>query len=238
MKNNLKIFTALTIALIGASLLVPMIYAQVEIETATSSAVSPAVIEDNIKRRIQQVLDKSQVETVSNQIMAYVGLLESVTNQNLTMTINGRSEFVAISSETLVRDLDDESVNLEELEIGGTVVAIGAYDTQQLLQAGQIISLEEAPKRSDKKTVLGKIVDIKTRTRQVEVVTAPDQDLLILDILRSAVMIDLTDNRAELALADLNTQDDILVIIQPDTTKNNLIQMYRTAVASDSATPN
>lgn len=203
--------------------------------TSTNSAIPEEQIEDNIRQRIQQAVERNQTTSTQQNIKAYVGTLDSITDQSLSLVMETVTEFIKINPETAIVDEDNESVLLENLAIDGGAVIIGYHDTNNIFQAIQIIDLEEVPQKTDKQLQLGTIIDINTRTRQIEILTQPNQETLLLTLLRSVQLRENLDEEEALTLTDLNETDQVLVIYTPDEEDNNLIRLHRTQIATTSA---
>lgn len=199
-------------------------------------ATQEAQIQENIRQRIDQAIQRNQVgANEQRDVKAYVGSVESITDQSLSLLVTDVPSFINVDDLTLIVDEDDEELELTDLEIGSSLIAVGFYDENEIFNAAQLISLADTPERSEKQTMLGRIVDINSQLRQIEVLSLTDQNTMILTLLRSVIMTEIEDETATLNLADMSELDEVMVVLTPTIDSNNLSLLKRVAEASPTA---
>lgn len=206
----------------------------VQIEIASDSAAPDEEITNNIQRRIQQAIERTQGLDSRQSVIAYVGVVESISNQSLNILVNNLTEFISVLADTAIRNEDQEEISLEELEIDGGVIAIGYYENE-LFQAIQLVGLDEVPQKSDKETVLARIVEITSRPRQIEVVVYPNQETRTISLTNSSELVEAYDPDNTLTLTELQPNDEVLLIYSETSEEYELIKLHRTTEASPSA---
>ena len=183
------------------------------------------VIKESIKERIEQAVKKTQDnETASPQ--ALVGVLESITAQSLNLEINGLTELLSISEETSIVDEDNEALEVEDLEIGGGIIALVSDSSSGLITAKQIIAVSDLPAKSTKKTTISTIVRVDGISEELEVTTKPNQENFTF-IPNKATLLSDSKTGEEIDFDDLQSGDEILTIHEPDDDDFVLLKLER-----------
>lgn len=240
MKNKFIFGTLSAVGLLLVGNFSGLIFAQsVESIDSTQSGesvqtVNDSEIKESIKQRIQDAVRKDLSTDSEPTIKALVGELDSVTDQSLTLIINGLTELLSISENTLIMDESNSSLSVEDLVIGGGVIAISTRTTEGLLTASEIIALDELPAKPDKRSVLAEILEIDGNNIEVEI--KPNLESLILTSNRNSLIFQSVETES-LDVDDLTTGDEVLAIYSPDIEENTLLklQLISSVEASPSA---
>ena len=230
-KHSLLIIFILLIA--GSSYYSGRINAQT---TGTSSAQpDDETIKENIKQRIKRAIGNSDPNSsisVSTPL-AWVGKVDNISAETLTMTVDTQTRLVAIESATVISQ-NNKPIKIEDLEIGSPVIAIGNLSSNDILSSQRIESITALPVKSNKQIIVGLITETNARTQLITVSPTGQIDTFILKVTRNTKIFDTMETKIPLKFAQLNPGDQLALIYQPDAKNSsvlNLLQLYRTVTA-------
>ena len=211
-------------------------------EGSSSSNVDSDAVQESIKKRIQQAVQNNQSDLAidANTPIGWIGTLESLTDQSITISVNGLSQQVSISASTIILDEDEESLNLEDLEINNAIVAIGMVDDNNILNATKILTSEQLPKKPQKVSILGRIESIITRQRSFNIIPLGKTEILTMTYSSTTNYTQGFSEQQSLAIADFDESDMVIAIYEPDDDdidQLNLLTLHLIESASPSATP-
>jgi len=135
-------------------------------DTATdSSQIDPNTIKENIKKRIQQVVQNTKADTIQKKT-AYLGVINSITPNSITIEdAGGGTKQASTSGFTSYIDTSSKkTLKREDASIGDYVAALGfiGKDTE-VLDARRFLILRSPPKNPEKTSFYGSIsqIDLK-----------------------------------------------------------------------------
>ncbi len=208
----------------------------------TSSPIDPDSIKDNIKERIKQVVESSSPTALgitNSEPKGWVGSVESIANETLTITSETTSRLVSFSPNVVIIK-DEEEVDLEDIAIEDSIIAMGIVDENDILEAKRILVLEEAPTKSTKKTLIGTVVETDLIEDSIFLNTSQSLEPIEVFVTRSSIINQDISQSEEIDIVDLNPQDQVLVIYQPDSDNTgayDLVSLVRTKAQPPSPSP-
>lgn len=240
MNNPTKLSTILVGIFLVASLS-PVWGAQVTEDEATPGAnVDDETVRQNIRQRIEQAVEGQDVTLgLTTPNIGWAGVVESITNQGLTMTIDSLNRQVTVTETTTIVD-DGDDLDLEELEIGTNIIAMGQLDDNEILSAKRIVTTESLPQKSSKLSNLATISEIDTVADEITLTPIGTDEQLTLEVANTTELSQSIDGQVdEIDLADLDELDYVLVIYQPTPDEiGQLLTLYLiTAALEPTPTP-
>jgi hypothetical protein len=136
-------------------LVVPAVLAQ----DSSPSGVALDDITENVKKRIQEVVkDRSFLEN-SNPSTAYLGNLQTITNNTLSILTPEGIRLASTSASTVfIRLPGNRTIGVNDLSIDGYVAAIGESVADKVLDTKKVISQETAPQPPANKSFYGSVI--------------------------------------------------------------------------------
>lgn len=130
------------------------------------SAISEEQIQENLKQRLEQTLEgRSEALGIKR---AWVGDLESIANNTLTIETRNGPKLASVSAETsFVRLPGRENIDQDDLEIGSHTIAMGIINGKKVLETKRVAVYDSAP---------------ETPTRSVNWITIGNFDLDSLEL--------------------------------------------------------
>lgn len=179
---------------------------------ATPSASQDPTVTQNIKDRIEKILDE-KTESAKQQLRkrAYVGRVERVNTEFVTIkTLNGEQTIRLLPETTMILSFPRlQTMQLQEMEIGGFVVVMGYVNQDDVLEARRILVAATPLFPPAKKVIIG-TVSVVTPTK-LTVVTRTQQEQ-VLTLSRSTVYED-TDGETT-KRTDVKVQHTVLIILR------------------------
>jgi hypothetical protein len=169
-KIYLSIFTLLLIAY--CLLLAPLARAQTPSPepTPTEEEISPE-IKEKVQERIEAIKESSSRKA------AYYGTLADVSNSTLTLEARKGEVRVKTDEDTEIIGKKGQVIELEDLEIGDFLIALGYLDENELLSAKRITVYVEPPEPAEPRYVAyGKVIDISSEENVISL-TNPVQEI-------------------------------------------------------------
>ncbi len=140
----------LTIGLAALATALLTSYLPVYSQESSSSASSAAdldleSIKENVKRRIQEVVNTQDKSDTDQTPTAYMGMLTSIANLTLTIESKQGVKLASTSAETSYIALpDNDSIEFDLLSLDDYIVALGFLDDSQVLITKRVI-VEDQP---------------------------------------------------------------------------------------------
>lgn len=212
-KNNriksvsLLTFILISLYFINLSLKTP--FAQ----EATESTVTNQEVKENIKERLEKVI--KETDTTQRIKKAWIGNLESIANNTLTIGTKEGPKLASISAETtFVRLPKRLAIKSEDLEINAFTIAIGLLNGNQVLEALRVIIDEEPPAKTTRKSNFVIIDDFSQKDELLTVHTLPG-DSYTLEITKdTTIHHNLEGEMEELTTDDLQPQRKAVIITE------------------------
>jgi hypothetical protein len=165
-----KIFSLLLIAY--CLLLAPVALAQTPSPepTPTEEEISPE-IKEKVQERIEAIKESSLRKA------AYYGTLADVSNSTLTLEAKKGERRVKTDEETDLIGKKGQAIEVEDLEIGDFLIALGYLDENELLSAKRITVYAEPPEPAEPRyAAFGKVIDISSEENVISL-TNPVQEI-------------------------------------------------------------
>lgn len=147
MKLNKAI--ALAAALMTMLVLSPLFlpaHSQDDTETASPGAQEDQTIRDNVRRRIEQVVQSGQDTESPTLNSAIIGTLDSRTQNTLSIMTREGLQLASTSAQTNFVDADSQTLDLEDLSIGDFIASLGVLEADtDVLVTYRVIVQNEAP---------------------------------------------------------------------------------------------
>jgi len=238
------IFTSLILTLLPLS---HPALALAQSEDATSSSnVDPETVKENIKKRIQKAVENNTSEMLGikmGPIIGWVGTIESITSDSLTIVSTDTSRIVAVpTNASIVRTsagVKKSDAKLEDLAIGDFIIAMGRVDDDDVLNTIRIVAADTKPMPITKKVVLGQITDIDSKADLITITPPNGSTPVILELTTKSALRQ-KDTGDKLKLTNLDPGDQIVAIYEPDSKDpetNNLLLLHRLNTPQPSPSP-
>ena len=132
-----------------------MVAAPVKSQTDASQSGNLNDITENVKRRIQDVIE----EQISQKAQSVIyGKLNSITTNTLFVTQENGVQLASTSAETaFVRLPGNTKLDFEDLAIDEYVIIVGSKNENDVIHAAKVVSQKSPPVQSDQKTFYGNI---------------------------------------------------------------------------------
>ncbi|HKY73839.1 MAG TPA: hypothetical protein VJ246_00835 [Patescibacteria group bacterium] len=181
-------------------------------KTATPSASQDPTVTQNIKDRIEKILDE-KTESAKEQLRkrAYVGRVERVNTEFVTIkTLNGEQTIRLLPDMTMILSFPRlQAMQLQEMEIGGFVVVMGYLNQDDVLEARRILVAATPLFPPTKKVIVGTVSEI-TSTK-IRVITRTQQEQL-LSLSKKTTYEDLEGEAVK--RTDIKVQNNVLIILR------------------------
>lgn len=160
--------------------------------SAQESTSSAEDITKKVKERLEKVAKEGEVlgETVKK---AYVGTLESLTQNTLTIKTAETTKTAAVADKAKIIGLKREALKIDDLEIGSFLIVMGYATDKNVLDARRVVV-------SDKPQAPPYTVSLTKYTGQLE-------------LAKNAIITQtFEDNQTEIESTDLKVDDTLVVI--------------------------
>lgn len=212
MKNKILIAFLLSFSL----LLAPQL---INAQEATTSAEE---IQKDLKERIKQSVDDNiNNKTLGEQasIRAFVGLIESISEGTISVTINPNHGSATVIKQTIV-DTDtnllrvgQDDVQVEDFQIGDYIIAMGTPQNEQTLKAQRIVVDDYTPPSSIRRVAYAQIEQIEDNT-----ITFTNHSPYLDDPIKlSSSTVLTTVDQQEIELEDLQPNQSVTLVLSVDT---------------------
>lgn len=151
---------------------IPLVFSKITLATTASpSAIPEEEIIDNIKERLEEVVDdKEKIDTISedltNKNYAWVGTISEISENNITIqTLEGKKQGTLTSETTILRLVKkkSEEIKPEDLEIDEYIIAMGPKSTDNTITVKRLLAAEEPESIPEKKVIWGKVSEIDNK---------------------------------------------------------------------------
>lgn len=183
-------------------------------EPSATPSISDETIKENIRERLEEAVKGTETEGKSSNATtakrAWAGSLTDITNHTLTLTVKSESKQAEVSDDTVIVDENRQTIDIDNLEIGTFVVAMGYLTPEGVLDARRVV--ESAP--PSPLTLAAYFVTIESIDDDTLTVKNISDDQTWELELDDAILItqSVDGENAEIKLADLKETDRIIVI--------------------------
>ena len=234
-KTLLSLLLATTLLLTLSPIL--SIRAQSNTQATDSASTDDEQVKANIQERIRQVVDNPNNKQESN-LKGWLGTIESISAETISITTDSETRLVAITPDTTI-DQDEKSLDLEELIINSTILAVGTIDDTDILTAQQI-TVTQKPEAHHKLSILSSVSEVDTINDTISVINLNQSSPLLINITKDTLFSDSDTQKDPLDITNINPQDRLLVVYQPsskDPSILNALLIHRTFTASPKPSP-
>lgn len=199
-------------------------------ESTDSSHIDPKAVKENIQERIKQAVSSTSPDSLGitdATILGWVGIIDSITNQTITLSTSGLSRLVAATDTTTII-ADGVEADLEDLEINNPLIAIGTIDENDILNAKRLVTIDELPQKSTKHSLLASVDELDLDEATMSATPVSQSPAVALSITSDTTLTQ-GDDRQDLDLDQLQAGDQLLIIYQQDLadpTLNNAILLH------------
>lgn len=117
-------------------------------------------IREAVKEKVREKLEEVQ----KGQKRAFVGEIKKISNSTLILTALQGEKQVTVSEETTIIDKDRKEIELDALEVGDYLIAMGYLEETDLLNAIRIV-VTTKPKVSTREVAFGEVTDISAEEK-------------------------------------------------------------------------
>ena len=117
-------------------------------------------IREAVKEKVREKLEEVQ----KGQKRAFVGEIKKISNSTLILTALQGEKQVTVSEETTIIDKDRKEIELDALEVGDYLIAMGYLEEADLLSAIRIVVTNEL-KLPDREVAFGEVTDISAEEK-------------------------------------------------------------------------
>lgn len=135
-------------------------------------------VKENLKERLENIVkEKEQKPVISKK--AWVGNLQSIANNTLTIETIYGPKLASISAETTyVKYPNRNEIGPDELEIDSYIIAMGYVNGNHVLQAVRIVAESQMPETVQKKSEFITINDYDSKTDILQATNLEAQNLI------------------------------------------------------------
>lgn len=195
--------------------------------TASPSAV-PSGTEEEKVQEIREAI-KEKVDQIKEKIekRAYVGVIEQITDQSLTLTNFRGKRRIRIIEATKIISANKKEIKDKDLAVEDKIIAMGTMADNEILEAKRIIVIPKPQIALTKRLVFyGKISEIDLKKSILSLTATRDLDrTLELKIDKTTNFVSQADLKKSLKLKDLQAEQKVIAIYseipagnQPDRT--------------------
>lgn len=215
----------------------PLVIAQNEPNSTSSSEIDPDTIKENIKKRIEQVIQEQRSDKPQKKV-ALLGTIDSITPNSIIIETTDKSiKQASISAQTVyVQTATNKIVSREDASIGDFVAALGFMQPEiDVLDARRLLILGKAPAPPPKTSFYGSITAIDTKKNRLELTNPSTNETKLFSISpKSPIEITQTNSptTTKITLEELNLKQLALVIYTPATASTSAHPMTLMLVKS------
>ncbi len=185
-------------------------------QESTGSAIPEEAVKKSVKERLEKVASKDGDVLGNSDKKAYVGTLESLTQNALTIKTTTGSKQVAIAETAKIIGNNRQAVKVDDLEIGSYLIIMG-YITDKDVLDGRRIVVSDKPLASEYKPFQTKVTKIAKNI----ITTAAGE----LKLGKNATITQaFSGNQTEIEMTDLKVEDEIILLGKPDAKKATILE--------------
>lgn len=233
MNKKIIIITSLVTSLVLAT---SPTYSQVSTDSASPSGqLDLDTIKENVKRRIQEVVNLNDTSQNTLKPTAYMGVLTSIANFTLTIETNEGISLASTSAETNYISLpDNDSIEYEDLSLENYVVALGYLDDALVLDTKRVIIEDEVLSDPATSSLYG--LTIPSEDNDILIQNPLDNTQFTCEFTRSTVIESIdNDTRVEIEEEDILPLTPTMIVYEPDEDEPDTL--YCRAILQHSSAP-
>lgn len=179
-----------------------------------SADINPVEVEQKIKARIQQAVSTANGNSGSQKLRGWVGIIESLTADTLSLLIDNTTRLVALDQNTNIINAGS-NINPQDLEVSSPVLTMGYVDNTDILTAKRIVTIDDLPQKPTKHTKILNFVSTNTQETIITLFDPIQRTQLELSISKKTNFY-IHDSKEKLQIQDLPNGTQLLVIFETD----------------------
>lgn len=237
--KHLHTFTIISVLVFLLCVTPTAIFAQAPEASGSGSAneisESPELTTQNLKERIERVVQekkeaiKGAIDRMGTQKRGFIGEVQRISEETLTVRTNKGIRIVALNDPNITILKDSKPIKLESIVVGDWVVAMGFSEEDGTFTPRRLLLSSETLRPQDYKVDIGTITEIGRNT--ITFTSRQDVNPQQLTIAKTTTLEDVEGE--EIALTDITTDLQVLVIGYDDTANNNQRVIKVVRVLSD-----
>lgn len=201
--------------------------------TAQEATTSAEEIQEDLKQRIKESVDQNidNAQTLGEQasLRAFVGLIESISESTISITVNpnhGSATVIkqaTVSPDTTLIRVGQTETDLEDFEIGDYIIAMGSPENETSLKALRIVVDDYTPPASIRRLAYAKIQEIQADSLSFTNHSPYLENALDLT---SQTQLSTVDQK-DLSLEDLSSNQPVALILSVDNDDPSDVSLLR-----------
>lgn len=165
-------------------------------------------IREAVKEKVREKLEEVQ----KGQKRAFVGEIKKASDNSLTlMALQGEKQ-VTVSEETTIIDKDRKEIELDALEVGDYLIAMGYLEETDVLSAVRIVVTNEL-KVPDREVAFGEVTDISAEEKILTVKNQKKGTIYTVETTATTKITKKIEGKVqEVKFADINEGDRLVAI--------------------------
>lgn len=207
-----------------------------------SASLTPTTIEDEKVKELRDSLKAKAIQEIVDQIKekiekrAYVGVIEQITDQSLTLTNFRGKKRVRITETTKIINASKKEIAFKDLAVEDKIIALGTMADNEILEAKRVIVIPKPSSAPTKRLVFyGKISEIDLKKSILSLTAVKDLDrTLELKIDKTTNLASQADLKKSNKLNNLQAEQKVIAIYseipagnQPDRTTTEQIPLAK-----------
>ena len=185
-------------------------------QDSTDSAQTSDEVKKSVKERLEKAAKEEGSVLGENSKKAYVGTVESLTQNTITVKTNLGSKQVTVAEKAKIIGKNRETLKTDDLEIGSNVIVMG-FTTDKDVLDGRRIVVTDKPLSSDYTPYLTTITKIAK-----SIITTQAGELKLTKDTKITQTFE--DNQTEIESSDLKVDDSVIILGKPDTKKASVLE--------------
>lgn len=184
-------------------------------DSTGSAVINDEEINQNIKDRIKKVASQSGSLTAIKKKIAFIGTIENIANETLTIKTKDEIKLASTSaSTTYVRIPGNATQKLEDISIGDYAIAMGYINGSDVLETKRVILQSEASEVTKKTSVAGIISYIESDEGVIHILFG-DQKTSVEVTINTDLLIQNGAEQEEIGFSDLQKGQFVSAIYIP-----------------------
>ncbi len=193
----------------------------------------PSPDDEVIKQKVEERIEKVVSDADEEKKQALVGELKSVANTTLTVETSLGDKQAKVAEGATILDEDREEIEIEDLEIGSKMIAMGYIDNQGVIEAKRIVVVEDFQTPASE-AVFGNVTDISGEEEILTIKNPNDQAIYAVEMDVDVEITQTVEEEMEtIDFEDINEGDSLVVVGESEENAEKMITAKLIHVASD-----
>lgn len=206
-----------------------VVSAQTATESAVETTASPEVTTQNLKERIERVVQEKKeeirgaIDRMGTQKKGFIGEIQRISEETLTIRTNKGIRIVSLNNPDITILKNQSPITLENIAVGDWVVAMGFAEEDGTFTPRRLLISSDSLRPREHKVDIGTITEIGRTTLTFNSRQGGSPQELTL-----AKASELQDIQGEtITLRDITTDMQALVVTYTDSSNNQVITVIR-----------